>query len=318
MKRHIAVDAGKYATKSAVRRCGDRPEATDVFLTRMDESDVDFGSLSSGRNFSVTFGGHKYRIGEGATHDSFVETKTEDIHKICTYTAVSQFADNGDEVTLGIGCPLSIFINPTARNEYAKFIKGDGNVTIQVNGVLHSFTITKVCVFPESSGIVYLHFDRYKDSTVGVIDMGGLDTNGSVYKNLTPQLSSLFTVRLGGKVMHKVLLDTLNSKLGLDVPLQPYQMDGIVRDGYVMNRRFPEKEALSRKLIAEYKRSYVQEVYDACVKHDWSLDTIPLVFIGGTSLALKDEIKEVFHVGNDSFFEDAEFLNVKGFLRALP
>lgn len=318
MRRHIAVDAGKYATKSAVRRCGDKPEKVDSFLTRMDESDIDFGSLSSGKNFAVAFDGKKYRIGDSASHDSFVETKTEDIHKICTYTAISQFADNGDEVILGVGCPLSIFINPTARNEYAKFMKGDGDVSIMVNGILHNFTIKSVSVFPESSGVVYLGFDRYRTSSVGVIDCGGLDTNCAVYNNLMPQLSTLFTARLGGKVMRKALLDLLNTKLGLEVPIQDYQMDEILKNGYVMNRRFPEKENLSRKLISEYKRTYVQEIYDSCVKHGWSLDTIPLVFVGGTALALKNEIQSIFGVDNDSFFEDSEFLNVKGFLRALP
>lgn len=317
MRRFVAVDSGKFATKAVIRRAGENPDKRLKFLTRMDNSEADFGLLTRSNTHAVEFDGKKYRVGDGASLDSFVETKTEDIHRICTYTALASLVDNGDEVTLGIGCPLSVFINKEQREKYESFMRGNGEVNITVDGIAHMFRINKVLVLPESAGIVYLNFEKYKDRLVGVIDLGGLNTNCCIYDKIAPVLSSIFTTRLGGKRMCKSMLDRLNSELGLDVPLAGFQMDDVMECGYVPNRRFPEKEALSKEIIHDYRMEHVRGIYNSCIEHNWSLDTIDLVFIGGTSLLLKDEIKEVFGVGDDCFFEDADFINALGYLRAL-
>lgn len=317
MKRYIAVDSGKDSTKAVIRRSGDTPDREMSFLTRMDNLDEDYGLLGSGNTYTVEIDGKTYHVGDNARYDSFAETKTEEIHKLCIYTAVAKLVDNGDEVNLAIGCPLSIYINKEARAEYANYIKGTGFVNITVNGIKHHFVIAKVLVLPESSGIVYDNFEKYMKTTVGVIDIGGLNTNCCIYKNLAPQAQYLFTTRFGSKEMFKSLLDVLNSKLNLTVPIQDYQIRDIVEKGYVPNRKNPEKEALSKRIIHEHRLQHVKDIYNTCVQHSWSLDILDLKFIGGTSLLLKDEIKEVFGVDESSFFADAQFLNAKGYLKAL-
>lgn len=317
MRRKISVDSGKYSTKAIRKKSNDKPEESLVFMTKADETDTDFGTLCSGNTYRVEFNGKKYLVGDNAVHDSFVETKAEEIHRLCTYTAIAKLVDNGDEVSLVVGCPLSIFSNKEARKQYASFMKGSGEITIRVNNLVRHFTIVKVLVLPESAGVVYLNYNGYINKTVAVIDMGGLNTNGAVYKSIAPIPSTIFTTRLGGKEMVKSLLDILNTRLNLTVPIQMYQMDEIMKKGYVPSRTSKDLEEQSRKIIHEYRLQHIRNLYDACVSHDWSLDSLEIIFVGGTSLLLKDEIKEVFRVEEDSFFEDAEMLNARGFLVAL-
>lgn len=318
MRRKLGVDTGKYATKAILKRSKEfnNEDKTLKFISRMDNEETNFGLLN-GNMYMVEFGGKKYRIGDNATYDSFLETKREDLHKLCLYTAIGLLVDNGDTVAVGIGCPLSIFVNAGERERYRQFMLGDRNIEIKIDGKNHNFTIENIVVLPESAGVIYHFFNRYKNRTVGVIDIGGLNTNCGVYSNITPVISTLFTTRLGGKVMRKQLLDLLNEKLGLSVPLADYQMDEILKQGFVRNRRDAEKEELSRQIIHDYRKKHIVEIYDECIKHGWSLESMDLIFIGGTSLSLINEIKEVFGVGDEAFFEDADMLNAKGYLKAL-
>ena len=318
MRRKMGIDTGKYATKCILKRSREYNETDKElkFISRMDNSDTDFGLLNQ-NTYMVDFNGKKYRVGEAANYDSFVESKAEEIHKICLYTAIGLMTDNDDTVVVGIGCPLSIFVNKEERRRYRQYMMGDKDITITINGKKHHFIIENIIVLPESSGVIYLYLEKYKERTVGVIDLGGLNTNCGVYKNITPVLTTLFTTRLGGKIMRKQLLDLLNERLGLEVPLQDYQMDEVLKDGYVRNRRDCAKEELSKEIIHDYKYQHIRKIYDECIKHNWNLDSMDLIFIGGTSLYLINEIKEIFGVKEDSFFEDADMLNAKGFLRAL-
>ncbi len=314
MRRIIAVDSGKYATKAVT-------ESTSVqFLTRVDAEDVLSNDFLQGENTHfVTYNGKRYRVGDGAVGESFLETKMEDIHRICTYTAIALTGvQSGDSIVLGVGCPLSIYRNKKARQDYQRFMANGGEeVQIVVDRKKYTFTIEKCHVFPESAGVVYLGFEKYKDKTVGVIDIGGLNTNCCVYQNIAPVAPTIFTTRLGGKVMDKALLDSLNSSLNLSSPLSGYQMPEIMKNGFVYDRRDAGKQAKSKKIIHDYRLKHIQEIYNSCIAHNWAVDNMDIVFVGGTSLLLKEEIKEVFGVDDTYFFPDAQMLNVKGFLRAI-
>ena len=318
MKRKLGVDTGKYATKCVMRRSREYHDTDKQikFLTRMDSNELNFGGLQ-GEMYSVEFEGKKYRIGEGADYESFSDSKAENIHKICLYTAIALAVDNGDNVSLGIGCPINIFVNKDARESYQRYMMGGKDITIRVEGQIHYFHIDSIFVCPESAGVVYLYYEKYKERIVGVIDIGGLNTNCGVYNHIVPEHKTLFTTRLGGKVMRRELLDELNEKLALAVPIQDYQMDDILKDGYVRNRRDSSVEEFSKKIIKDYKRTHIQNIYESCIQKSWSLDTIDLVFIGGASLYFREEIKEIFGVNDDAFFEDSDMLNAKGFLRAI-
>lgn len=322
MRRRLGVDTGKYATKAVMRKTKELNDTDKKlkFISRIDESDADFGILNNNNTFNIEYNGKKYRVGESATYDSFEESKAQEIppiHKMCLYTAIGLLVDNDDTVAVGIGCPLSIFLNKEQRENYRNFMLGERDIYITINGKRKHYLIDKIEVLPESAGVVYLHLEEYKDKTVGVIDIGGLNSNCCVYQNIAPLVSTVFTTRLGGKVMNYQLLDLLNKRLALPVPLQEYQMNEIVKNGYVRNRRDPMKEEVSAKIISDFKYQHVKEIYDKCIEHSWALDTIDLAFTGGTSQLLMPEIKQIFGVGDECFYADADMLNAEGFVRAV-
>jgi len=325
MKYYISVDSGKYATKGIMRISRGDSSVNEMsykskrFLTRIDTEDVDFGLLGNDNTHFVCYNGVRYRVGDGAMNESYFETKQEEIHKICTYTMIALFGvNNGDSVVLGIGCPLSIFKNKRARIEYQRFMSNNHEpVSLTVDGKRYTFVIDKCVVFPESAGVVYVNYDKYRNRTVGVIDIGGLNTNCCVYQNIAPLVETVFTTRLGGKVMSKSLRDTLNSSLNLSTPLTEYQMPEIMKNGYVYDRRDVARQTKSKKIIHDYRIKHIQEIYDNCVAHNWAVDNMDIVFVGGTSLLLKEEIKEVFGVDDTYFYDNADMLNALGFVMAL-
>lgn len=324
-KRYLSVDSGKFATKAVmenVRSDGSIDISSVIFPTTCDEvSDYNRGmrdmmTLNSNYHL-VEFNGHQYRVGDTEGCDSFEDSKDHPIHRICTYTAIAQLVDNDDIVYLAIGCPLSVYNNVEAVEDYVNHMKGNGKITITVDGVQKTFVIISVNAYPESSGIIYKEFPKYSKKTIGIIDIGGLNTNCCVYDHGRPVKSSIFTTRLGGKRMLKDLDKILNDKLQPNVHFEPFIIRNAINDGFIKNRSNPEKEKLSRQIINDYRRKHIQEIKNSCISYNWDLDSIELAFVGGTSLLLKDEIKDIFNVGEECFFEDAQLLNAQGWLETL-
>lgn len=84
----------------------------------------------------------------------------------------------------------------------------------------------------------------------------------------------------------------------------------------VPNKPNPEIEEQSKNMIDEYLLNHVKMIKRRCDSKHWSLDFMKLVFIGGTSALLENEIRDVF--GQDVFIpKNPEYANVKGFLRIL-
>ena len=207
MKKIVAVDPGKYATK-AMTKNDDKIEKI-IFRTKMDDTREEKSSDS--RSCVVKYKDHHVLIGEGAETVDYDKTKTKDIHKIATYTAIAQLCNNGDEITLVVGCPLIIFSNVEEREKYKEYMKGEGDIEIYLNGKKKHFTITKVIAAPESSGIIFKNVNKYKDKLIGVIDIGVLNTNCCIYDRLIPVKSTAFTTNLGANILRNELKQHLNS-----------------------------------------------------------------------------------------------------------
>ena len=65
------------------------------------------------------------------------------------------------------------------------------------------------------------------------------------------------------------------------------------------------------------KKEHAAVIYDECVRKQWPLDFMDIIFCGGTSGFLKNELMEKFEVGEECFVPDAAFSNVLGFLKRL-
>ncbi len=306
----IAVDAGKHSTKSLTYRA-DGTERFGSFRTKMEETQRE---AAEGNSFIVKYHGKQYLVGNQAETGSSKTTKAEELHRITTYTALHQLADSEENIIVAVGCPLAIYENAQQKKAYQEYLFPSRDIDIAVNNLTKHLHIQSIVVLPEGSGILYTDKEKYGTGTVGIIDIGGLNVNCCVYDNGMPILSTLFTDNMGGNVFLQNLRNTLVKQFGEDIPM--WQMDNIVKNGYMVDN-FSSDGIWpgSRKLIAAQKKEHVQKIIQKCSANGWNLRTTKLVFVGGTSGMLYEEIKECF-AGAD-IVEEPEKANVRGFLNLI-
>lgn len=299
----IAVDSGKYATK-AYTKDGDKVNKI-MFRTKMDVTDEEYSSLAE--TFVITVGDNPqhYLLGNGAENVDYDKSKAKDIHRFAIYTAIARLAENGDTVSLTVGCPLSVFNNVQERKSYEEFIYNGGSIKMTLNGNPFEFTIDKVNVCPESSGIIWNHMEEYTKKIVGIIDIGGLNTNACVYEHLAPVKSTAFTNNLGANILRNELKLALNQKF-IDCNLQDWQMEDIIENGFIKSN--PQE---SRAFITAFLSNHIQTVLNDCKRKGWDLNNIDIIFVGGGSKLLKREILALLPAGEIS--KNAEWDNVEGF-----
>ncbi len=315
--RTIAIDCGKYATKVAIDK-GDGAVETTKFRTRITpgrDTGKDISDMGGGKtSFTVKYNGTEFIVGDQGMAWDRNSSKKTDIHKLATYTAIANAVGNGDGVNLAIGCPLSVYINKEQRNAYRDFIAPRGKqVDITVDGKHTNFVFKKVMVFPESSGVIYLDEDRYRDRIVGVVDIGGWNANCCIYYNMAPRVDgdNVFTLDKGSEVFVPHLMQELEEQF--ETKIGDGFMEQVMKDGFI--RKAPEE---SKRVIKQAKEAHVKAIYQECQRHGWATENMDIVFIGGTSIYLADEIKEIFPTAVTEYLDqDGDFVNVNGFLKAL-
>ncbi|MBR5116816.1 MAG: ParM/StbA family protein [Lachnospiraceae bacterium] len=313
MDRAIGIDTGKYMTKAAMRRT-DGSDKLLEFRTKVDHLDMDGSSLlNPAESHTVILDGQRYVVGQSA-HSSDVKetTKASDIHRIAAYTAVALLVDNGDVVDLVVGCPLSVYASREKAEAFQKYIFPNGKfVEIEVDGVQKSFTIRRAMVMPEGSGAILLDPVRCATGICGIVDIGGLNCNCAMFRNGYPVLRSMFTNNHGGNELNTTIRRKLQSALEIDLMDEVLEQD--ILQGYDLADR--EKSA---RIISDCKAAQVEKIITACQEADWPIRSMPMIFIGGTSYLLKDEIlRQVPSVRAEDIREDVRYINVRGFLTVL-
>ena len=299
-KKIVAVDSGKYATKAKLKGENDKRLS---FRTKMDVTNED--KSLNGNSCVFEYNGEKVLLGQEAETADYDKSKAKSIHKYSTYAAIAQLVEDGDEVQLAIGCPLSIYFNVEERKAYRKFMIDSGKLAMVVNGKSKSYTITDTIVCPEGSGPIYKNPAKYKNSLVGIIDIGGLNTNFCAYDHLVPVKSSYGTSNLGANIMRNELKQRLNSEFP-EVNIQDWQMEDIIAKGFIKSRK--EESAV---IISEYLQKHVNAILEECKKKGWDINNIDLIFVGGGSKLFEREIVKI--VPDAEISETAEWDNVDGF-----
>ncbi len=306
MKKAIpcAIDSGKFATK-AVAELPTGVKRTS-FRTKMDLTEEKF--TSSNDSFVVVSNGKRVLLGKKAETVDYDTTKQKELHRIAIYTAIGQLVENGDQVRLAVGCPMNLFTDVSQREEFANFIAENKDVSILVNNNPFSFSIESITILPESAGTIFKNWDAYKDKLVGVIDIGGLNINACVYDRGDYLDSTVFTINKGANILMNELKGKLNKEFGCN--LQDFQMEHIIKDGFI--KKDPEK---SKEFISKFLRNYVESIIKIAIQNNWDVDNMDLVFVGGGSLVLSKEIKQV--MPDVEISKNAVWDNAEGFLEVV-
>ena len=314
MMRTIAIDSGKYMTKAALRKA----DGTDKLLelrTKVDPMNVEGNILLNPKeSHTVSFEGKRYVVGEAAHLTDVRETsKASDTHRVATYTAIAQLVDSGDQVSVMIGCPLSVYANRDKMIAYRDFMFTMGKtVTIEVDGATKNFIIRSAQIAPEGIGMIFQHMEKYGKGICGVVDIGGLNCNCAVYKNGFPVVHAMFTNSFGGNDLKIAVRRKLQDALETDL------MDEILDQDLLQGFDYADKERTA-KLISECKAEQVSKIVGTCQEAGWNVHSMPMIFTGGTSLLLKDEIiRQVPSVCGEEITDNVRYANVLGFLAAMP
>lgn len=321
IRRFIAVDSGKNTTKAVEIKNGEVAKRFNV-ATKMNETQETISTSKS--SYVVLLNGKAEMIGGLKGKYNFDTSKAQEVHRRATYLSVSKLAENGEDVILSIGCPLSVWFNTVAREAYKRYMLNisdsdkldvnDGNIPLSfvVDGQEYKFNIEHLLVYPETSGYLIKNEEKYLGRSVAVVDIGGLNINGVVYQptgedgTLEPNEDTYFTINEGGNVFMTRLAKELNTVFGTNI--QDYEIPEILKKGFIKI----DKER-SSAIIKDFTATFIEGVRQEMKAHSWSVETLDFIYTGGGSILFKDSILEVPAFSDAEFSENAVWDNAEGF-----
>ena len=305
----MAVDCGKDATKVSVfvKRLGGRIESRKyTFRTRLalrsglEESSFQRIDEAEYEGKGYVWGNHVSDI----TVNVHSNSKRDVNHKLCTLIAIAEHVDKGDSVHVAIGCPIQVFTDREAKNEYLDYIVPKGWQEIVVNGEYKYFYIASRTCFAESTGLVGIYPGIFGDRVVGVFDIGGLNVNCALFINSNLKPDKCFTTQDGYYSILNRLAGKLSDETGTD--LDAAYIPSIIKAGKI--EKIPHTEGIVR----EYMESHLKRITDTARNRGWNIDVAKLVFSGGCSELLRSYITAQFP--GDLIVDDPVFANARGFL----
>lgn len=322
MKRYIAVDSGKSFTKVGIYDETQNQIFTKSIRTKYDEGI--FEDTDPGRDTAlIEFEGQVYRVGQGATKEAELSTtKKLFIHKLCTMLAVAlECSENEvDDVYCGIGIPVKDYEFPEERNSYRDYILPTEPITVRFKRSGESpietrtFRFAGRYVYPEGAGALVLPGVSGM-GYVGIIDIGHLNVNMTIYNGGDPDQTMSVTTTKGCNALVSGLAQKLSAA---------YSFINKAQTAELLNRRGEDRclkpvrpnlevEKPSKDMIDTYLLDYVKALREDCLAAQWSVDYTQFVFIGGTIAIITDEIKQVF--GDEVIIsESGAYTNAIGFL----
>ena len=292
----IGIDAGKWSTiaESKLGGC--------YFRTKVDESPDDLLG-SETESSKVEINNCIYTIGAEAIQADYDTSKATLHHKLAVYTAIAKIL-NGKykNVYLVVGCPASIYKNTKLRNEYRDFLLSNRAISIRVKGVNNQFFIKDIILAPETIGYPYQNIESSKNQLQGVIDIGGLNTNGCIYDGLSPIKDTMFTINLGSYILFNKIKNELSTQLNQNI--QDYEIPYLIKD-------CPSVKGTA--IIKSILNEHISRIKDETKKNNWNIKGLKLRFIGGGSLDLQDEINKAFD--NPTISGSAVRANAQAFLK---
>lgn len=291
----VKVDPGKYAVKA---ECGDKKFYTKSLIDKVENVATESG-------YKIKFFNQEYVIGDESIPFDYDFEKHKIETKILVNLAISKLVEDGDKVNLVVGMPIEHWLDRDRRAKYEQFIASKSQMSLVEREVdtPMNFKINKVVAVPESIGHVARN-KKYKNRTVGILDCGGANFQGAIYKNGLPLRDSCFTLNEGGYFYLNSIKKAINSKFKLNY--QDYQIPELIEFG--SNRE--DKEAIANE-ITRMTKLHLNKVIRECRARNWNLDDMDIIVVGGGSNYFKSIICDL--LPNTTISDDAIWDNVKGF-----
>lgn len=290
----LSADIGKYETELTGRDIDLTSDDRKVVRFRTKMYDLADGDIDvEGNSHLVEFNKKKYIVGEQGQEKSEDTSKTEFLHQLACYTAITQFLEPGtkdNEIYMVLACPMSVLLIKEAKEEYKNFIKGDGVIKITVDGNNYEFEIKDITIKAEGSGILYLEPNLFKDQTVAIVDLGGLNMGMSLYVNMVCKKDDRFIEECGTDRLIEITREKLSvykngNLVKRDIAEKALKEGGLKKAGKL--------DTESVEYIKKTKEEYYKEVMKIIKEHKVDVDQLDrVIFVGGTTEHIKENISK--------------------------
>lgn len=272
----ITVDAGKFQTKGLHGSNGVR------FRTKMEEVDNNIQVNVNNNNHHIQWDGKHYVIGDSARYVDYNVSKHKLQHKLATYIACTELIKDKatSPVNFMVLSPLALYTNIQAREGFRQFILNNNKAKFELNGKEVELEINDVTIFAEAIGVPMSNVNKFKNKTVGLFDIGGLNVNGVVIKDMKPVKDTHFTENLGSLIIMDKIRKELNKEIK-GTNIQEYQMDSILKQGY-----YPGDADTSREIINSLLADHFREILQVAKASNWDTKGLDVVVAGGGSIDL--------------------------------
>lgn len=300
----ISLDVGKFDTKAVGKVIDESAEEIKKICFRTKKYDLKNGFIDvEGENsYKVVYDGNEYIIGEQGEDKSYDTSKTNLLHKVSAYTAITQFLEpsingkneNKNEIYMVLACPLSVLQIQEKKEEYKEFIKDNVAINIEVNDQHYTFEIKDITIKAEGSGILYLEQDLFKNKNMAIIDLGGLNMGFSLYRNGSCKKEDRFIEECGANELTELVREQLVIYKGGNL-VSYDQTEQALEKGYLAKMGSVDTESV--QYINMGKEKYYKKVMSYIKAHGYKLEELDgVVFVGGTSQKIKEIIsKELEH-----------------------
>lgn len=290
----VSVDSGKENTKYL------SGGYLGLFKTRLSIDEEIIKGIDN-NTYNIVINNTLYKVGDTGAENSYEVSKDIEIHRVSILTALSivQPKPYRDSIKLVTGTPINLFFTEERDSIKRQLI---GKHSVIFNGEIRDINIDKVLVVPESMGVIYNNYSLYKDKLVKVVDIGGLNSNGCIYKNGVPVRESLFTLNSGINILINKVKNELN-RGGYNYQL--YEVEYLLKSG---TGNSYEMECINSTVY-----SHLIELQQMMRANNWNIDTGDLVFTGGGSTLLINYLSKIFK--NSIVSREGLNDNVKGFYK---
>lgn len=331
MERHIAIDTGKYATKVSEYLANDGKIRTFSMRTRVSEGDMRDDALEK-HTVLMQYGDKTYKVGDGARgNGAGLDTdKKTDIHRIAVLTALATLASNNetDDIFVAIGLPAKDWANVGKRVEFKQYMfPTEGTDAVikvlfkpnsKTDPIEKQFRIRKAFVYPESLGALFMDSvieNVNTDSLYGVIDIGRLNVNATMWSGTDLLQDRSTTADCGGAMLVQELSQELSANV---VPCDELLAAKILKAGtFSVGKNLPEEKIKAgNEVLQNVKKNHAEKVRKIVRSREWPIDILDILAIGGTTELIADELSDAFG-GNITILNNTSFCNSLGYLRLL-
>lgn len=305
----LANDNGKNTSKTIGTK-NSECEVKKVGFSSKYHISNDINEEIEGNSHIVSYNDKIYVIGDSGKAYDYDSNKEKDIHKVCAYTAITQFLEpeaKDNHIYMVLACPIDFIRTKELKDSYKEFIKGSGEININIDGKDYNFTIEDITIKSEGSGVVYNNVDNYKNEDVAVIDLGGVNFSFCIYSNCVAVKESRFARDFGGNYLNQLCRNGLRDYTK-GQPISENLALKALKENCLTLKGQKDNESISE--IKKVKEIYLDKIISEIKASGQSIDVARPIFCGGTAELIKDVIIE--KIPHATVVENAQWNSVEG------